>query len=306
MKREIIQKIGPLVSIILLICFGIYIYLDTNKVKNNQIIFESTINAGFFEQTAILKSKQSTKEKIAIQTKKAEDYKNKATQQNNIRINDAITKELPGIVCWGDSLTAGAGGKGTTFPKVLESMISKNVYPNIPVVNCGIGGEDSNTIIGRAGSIPFVVSKPFILPSDNSKIEISISSSNGSPVAPLRQGDCGLNPIQILGIDAQISIKQESSTSKVFYYFITRSKAGEAKEIVAGTKILSSGSLLYANFIPVIFIGQNGGWKDVDDLITQQMSIINSNKRNRDQFIILGLTSGDAKSRSELEKKELE
>ena len=69
----------------------------------------------------------------------------------------AYEKELiPGIVCYGDSLTYGSGGEGVSYPSVLEECLRKNrIY--IPVVNMGIGGENTVTIAGRAGAIPFRV-----------------------------------------------------------------------------------------------------------------------------------------------------
>jgi hypothetical protein len=41
------------------------------------------------------------------------------------KLEEDISTYLPGIVCWGDSLTAGAGGNGTTYPNVLESLIKE-------------------------------------------------------------------------------------------------------------------------------------------------------------------------------------
>src|SRR5690606_8778503 len=62
----------------------------------------------------------------------------------------------PDIVCWGDSMTAGAGGGGTSYPSVLESLI-KTINPNANVRNSGVGGENSVTIAARQGGNPFVI-----------------------------------------------------------------------------------------------------------------------------------------------------
>lgn len=47
------------------------------------------------------------------------------------------------IACWGDSLTDGAGGGGTTYPGVLASALGRTVYEG------GVGGETSSQILTR-------------------------------------------------------------------------------------------------------------------------------------------------------------
>jgi len=232
------------------------------------------------------------------------NYKQKAEAIELVRlelIKKSVTETLPGIVCWGDSLTVGKGGKGVTYPKVLAELISKNIYANLPVINCGVGGETSTTIIGRAGGAPYIIANSFTIPYDISKVKITFTSSDGSSIAPLRQGKCGVNPVTINGIAGNISIEQDSYTSLEYSYYFTRSTPGNSVDIDAGTKIITSGSILYNNYIPVIFIGQNGGWKSYADLISQQMSIVNSQTKKQDKYVILGLTTGTASSRSGLE-----
>ena len=60
---------------------------------------------------------------------------------------------LPGIICWGDSLTYGEEGDGVSFPQVLRERIAAELL-EIPVINMGASGEDSITIAGRGGGIP--------------------------------------------------------------------------------------------------------------------------------------------------------
>lgn len=112
-------------------------------------------------------------------------------------------ESVPGIVCWGDSLTAGAGGDGTTYPAVLQELIQKNIldtvdfsqvvnpkYNNvlaqesytvqsIEVVNMGVGGENTITIMGRNGALPFVVKEAFVIPPSKEPTEITLLSQNG-------------------------------------------------------------------------------------------------------------------------------
>lgn len=235
-----------------------------------------------------------------------------------------VSQYLPGIVCWGDSLTAGAGGDGVTYPKILQSLIQEHICDqydlkshldskytylmdsddyavNIPVVNMGVGGENTITILGRNGAIPYIVSESLTIPTDTTPVEIRFTSKEGQRVVPLRQGNAGINPVIIGGIEGKLSISQESSTSKDYSYHFTRSAAGEPKTVPAGTEIITAASSQYLDYVTVIFIGQNGGYSDPEDLIRQQRAIIDHQTANNDRFIIVGLHTGTQESRRALE-----
>lgn len=211
-------------------------------------------------------------------------------------LEEMISKDFPGIVTWGDSLTLGAGGDGVSYPSVLQQLIHKNVY-NLPVVNLGVGGEATNTIMGRAGSISFEVGA-FTVPAERSPIEITLSSSNGSSVSPLIQGDGGINPVIIDGIKGTLSVKQDSRT----HYFFQRSEPGNAVSIKENTEVKTAAADKYQNYIPIVLMGQNGGYKDNQDLIDQINSIVRMEKYN-DKYLVLGLTTGSAASRADLERQ---
>lgn len=85
---------------------------------------------------------------------------------------EEISKLLPDMVAWGDSITAGASSDntamankygidlealgsstgGATYAQVLETLISRYVYSGIDVANSGVGGESTATIAARANT----------------------------------------------------------------------------------------------------------------------------------------------------------
>ena len=67
------------------------------------------------------------------------------------------------VACWGDSLTAGAGGDGVTYPQVLAERIAEK-YTAVPVHNLGIGGENTVTILGRAGATVIHLYRKIVVP----------------------------------------------------------------------------------------------------------------------------------------------
>ena len=214
-----------------------------------------------------------------------------------------MSQKLTGIVCWGDSLTAGAGGNGVTYPLALESLIREKIKnAGIPVVNMGVGGESSITIAGRNGAIPYILSENLCIPADSTPVEINFTSIGGQHVAPLRQGHAGVNPVIIGGIEGTLSVVQESYVSKEYSYRFSRSVSGESITIPSGTQITTAANFQYLDYLPVIYIGQNRGYADFDDLIRQQRAIIDHQTANRDQFIIVGLHTGTYEDRSALEQ----
>ncbi len=228
-----------------------------------------------------------------------------------------IADRLPGIVCWGDSLTSGPGGDAMTYPKSLQNSINNaicSVYDptsslsdeakslvdaedykiSIPVINMGVGGETTNTILGRNGAVPFVTSGSLTIPSGTTPVRIRFVSQNGRTVAPLLQGSAGMEYVTISGVRGVISKSYGG-------YTFTRSEAGSEVTVPGGTVITTAGSENYRDYITVIFIGQNGGFTDYDDLVVQQRAIIEHQTRNNDRYIIIGLHTTTPSYRDDLE-----
>lgn len=212
-----------------------------------------------------------------------------------------IRARIPGVVCWGDSLTAGAGGEGITYPKVLSELLSANNYITTTVINMGVGGENTREIMARAGALNIVLTEDMTIPADPIAVQVFFAASDGSKIAILRQGDGGATNVSISGIEGRLSIQQESCTAKEYTYWFTRKTAGGTVVVPSGTQIINDGSYLYTDYIPVVFIGQNGGWDNPASLTEQQQAILDTCGKNKDHFIIIGLTTGEASSREELE-----
>ena len=93
----------------------------------------------------------------------------------------------------GDSLTAGAGGEGTTMSNVASRLLP-GTYT---IKNMGIGGENTLTIGARQGAIPMYIKESITIPSNTTKVEIPsgvYSSYNNQNILPLTQGFGGFAP----------------------------------------------------------------------------------------------------------------
>lgn len=250
------------------------------------------------------------------------------------QLDASVHEAVPGIVCWGDSLTAGAGGGGVTYETVLHDLIRERILsqinwdkfvdgshrdlldtvpegygqsysalPDIQVANMGVGGEDSRTILGRSGAVPFVLAKDIVIPSSSDQVvEVELQGGDGERRRPWRQGAPGMRGAAIAGIKGVLKLCQESATSPECTYFFSREYSGEETAVKAGTALYTEGAEAYTEYLPVIFMGQNGGWdEDPQVLIEQQRAMLDHQKKNNDRFIIIGLHTGTADERKELE-----
>lgn len=181
------------------------------------------------------------------------------------------------IIFWGDSLTAGAGGNGTTYPKVCADELGITNY-----LNAGVGGETANTIACRNGADSMIVPAGDV----NGTYSIGeLKDAYGTNILPLRQGTGGntVNPIVINGHECTLSLSQTSATDANAIYTIS-GYTGELTKYPMPCKF--SGCDLTSD-ITVIFVGQNGPSFD------QRLSIIDSIvSRTNGKYVVLTLSSG--------------
>lgn len=267
----------------------------------------------------VRKSNSSQKETLieSSQQSQVQNEENKAELINKIEEDYAVDMEtvntyIPGIVCWGDKLTGGSEG-GVSFASALQDLIDENICDlydfrgtldyadnvsrvtwsdytvKIPVVNMGTGEETTNTILGRNGAVPYVVRDEFTVPADAEAVQIKILSENGQSVAPLTQGDGGVNKVTIAGIEGTLSLVEGSYSSGYNNYTFTRSQPGDEIVVASGTEIDTAASSMYTDYIPVVFIGAYGGYYDADTLIEQQKAIIEHQAGQNNRYIVLGI-----------------
>ncbi|WP_019407703.1 SGNH/GDSL hydrolase family protein [Pseudomonas psychrophila] len=160
----------------------------------------------------------------------------------------------PNFTAPGDSMTQGAGGNGTTYTGVLQSLLTAAGHPGT-VTNRGVGGETSVTITARMGGYPFMVLPVAeVIPATTTPFEITLLPINGQMPAPLKQGY--LTYTGRLGAVPGTFSRTESSG--VLTYYFTRATAGP--EVVANRPMpmyLDVGIEARGD-IYLIWIGQNG------------------------------------------------
>ena len=234
----------------------------------------------------------------------ASDLNSSALEKVTTAVTDVVMEkvgnelQLDGgyITCWGDSLTAGGGWTST-----LESLTGMKVY------NGGTGGETSQTIMARQGGDVMIVDN-LVIPSTTEPVTIATRSGDGgiktalgNKVTPLLQGGAHVNPCYIGDIKGTLRWTGSNYADQAGVWTFTRSEAGERVVVNRPTAIRTDFDINRNRpRIMIIFIGQNGGYADVDDLINQHRLMIEHSQATN--FIVLGLSSGTASQRADYEK----
>lgn len=205
---------------------------------------------------------------------------------------------LTGIVCWGDSLTAG-GGWTSTLQKLS----------GIPVYNGGTGGENARTIAARQGA-DVMLANNITIPATCEPVTIAVRKTDsgilteeGYKVTPLLQGGAHVNPVKIGEVEGTLRWTGTNYADTNGIWTFTRSAAGEAVTIKRPTAVRTAFDRLHnqPSEVMILFIGQNGGYADLTDLIRMHQQMISHFKGK--EYLVLGLSSGTESQRAEYEKQ---
>lgn len=204
------------------------------------------------------------------------------------KITDAETPPTTtDILFWGDSLTAGAGGSGITFPAVCAAFLGGYQY-----LNCGVGGESANSIACRQGGdcirIPKTINGTFATLYDYFMHEVNF----------LKQGDGAGSASSIIidGIECNISWNGSA--------YVISGYTGDTSLFPRFGRLKGAE---YTAKVHVIFVGQNGAFANGITGIDAYTTIIDSmiGHCNNGNYIIMGLSTGTAAERNALETEYL-
>ncbi len=225
---------------------------------------------------------------------------------------DTVANYLPGIVCWGDTLTQGTSGN-ISYPSVLQTYLDtyfcdiydfRSTIPNadefarlnwdnykvsIPVVNMGCAQESTYTVLGRCGAVPYVLSADVLIPAGCERVEVRLVSDSGRKVGPLVGGGNGINNVFIGDIEGTLSIDATSQRLGVYQYYFTRLEPGEETAVNAGTVVKTAASDLYRDYIHIVWIGTYGSFTSANDLVNQVKALLARQEVNPERFLVIGV-----------------
>ena len=240
-----------------------------------------------------------------------------ARQENKELINqvyqqhqDVLSQYLPGIVCWGDSLTTGSSGN-VSYPHTLQKYLDVyicDIYDlrysldtveglsaqdwddykiSIPVVNMGAGREDAITILGRSGVIPYVVDTNLVIPAEIESIPVAIKSEDGKTVTPLIAGDGGINPVTIAGVQGTLTRNASTQQWSEYVYQFTRLEAGTEVAVEKGTQVVTAATNAYQDYIHIVWLGTYGTFSNPDKLVNDTRALLQRQSINTERYLVI-------------------
>ena len=234
-----------------------------------------------------------------------------AVQQEYETDLETLAQYLPGIVCWGDSLTAGSSGN-VSYPLTLQKYINAylcDIYDlrysvdnpesyarvnwedykiSIPVVNLGAGQEDSTTILGRSGVVPYVVASDLVIPAGTESVPVSIVSENGKTVAPLTAGNAGVNPVTIAGVEGTLTRTANAQGWSQYSYQFTRLEEGAETLVAKGTEIVTACTEEYRDYVHIVWLGTYGEFTNPETLVAETKALLSRQAENSDRYLVIG------------------
>lgn len=208
-----------------------------------------------------------------------------------------IDAALPGIVCWGDSLTSGYLGEGVNYPDELENLIDERLIDPLrrksgneslkapEVVNLGVAAETTLEIAGRNGGIPLMAAEDFLIPAKVQEVDFEYcSSERNSNTKLLRDGDGGVRTVTVDGIEGALIRWYDTEADHSRYKF-RRLTEGQAVRVNKGDLIVTNLYDEYLDYIPIIMMGGNGDWTDLTDLEDEFQAMIDHSNCG-DRFVI--------------------
>ncbi len=201
-------------------------------------------------------------------------------QTGNQPSNDKtlINLENAGVIlCFGDSITEGMQvDKANNYPSILQ----KNLGEQIKVINGGVSGEDSNTIMSRANAIEFTTAKDIIFSAGQSEVELDarfFMTADGGEIR-YRYGKTGneLSSKNVI-IDGKAYTLTGKGEDK---YSISRQDSSAALTIKKGAKAkFDYGSVYDKVYCTIVLMGANDSNLTADQLIERYKKIAATSER---------------------------
>ncbi len=162
---------------------------------------------------------------------------------------------FPGIVAFGDSLTAGGQAGGASIPGSTTATLSGIL--NLPVVNRGVGGNTSSQICVRQGGCTTYVTTPVLIPGDPSPVPVTWTTGY-EPVSS-QGGNLGANGFDgrpAGGTTGSLAGVHGTATWNNGTFYFTRDTAGAPVSVWVNTQFVVDDPFS-ATYCEVIEAGRN-------------------------------------------------
>ncbi len=293
-KKALIRN-GIIFLLLVLVAAGLFI---TMKAVNQKIA----------EEDALLMQEHSSQRQELYEARQENWASIQKIYEGHL---ETVAQYLPGIICWGDSLTAGSSGN-VSYPLTLQEYINTylcDIYDlqysvenpenysrltwddykiSIPVVNMGAGKENTATILGRSSVRPYVVKTEFVIPATKEGVAISLVSEDGKAVMPLMAGNAGMNPVSIAGVEGTLTRIVNTQTWGGVSYQFTRLEEGQETVVPEGTEIITACKDAYRDYIHIVWLGTYDDFTTAEALVEDTKLLLQRQLTNQDRYLVIG------------------
>ena len=219
--------------------------------------------------------------------------------KSSYQTTEIKTVSGPDIVCWGDSMTSGAGVTHLkyTYPAVLQTLM-QNANSTATVRNSGCGGETSFTIAARQGGNPMrLYAENGVIPAAAAAVKMVMLDNNGKPIRPLVQKS-GIPGYQndlwfdgtIAGVHGRLTLVRPNGLSPVWdsanYYTFTRTQSGTDVTLNRPAPFYLDFSEARREDIQIFWTGQNNETPS-EYIIADTKAMINHLKPASKRYLVL-------------------
>ncbi len=241
--------------------------------------------------------------------KAPEEPENVVPSYTEAEVQKMIDEALPGIVCWGDSITYGYLSDGTSYPATLQGLIDRELVDPIrelygygdlkcpAVLNYGVSAESTTEILGRIGNNPYSITGAVTLPGGKgAEVNVDIADYRGdSSIRPIKDVEphnggkdyrFAINPVSVGGVKCNLERYYDTSADRSRYKLV-RVDDGPETVLEAGTGIISASAGAYKSYISIVMMGANGGYAfdGGSDLSSQFRDAVKGHSR----FLCIGM-----------------
>ena len=202
--------------------------------------------------------------------------------QNGPTWKEYVTLPKAAIACWGDSMTAGAGGNGTTYPGVLATLSGLSTY------NGGVGGQGSTSIAIRQGGVGLALSvEGNTIPASG---PVNVTAKSGTPVTSQGGG-----PMYgwLAGVYGYLSRIANANTAINDYTF-TRAAAGGSVACPANS-VFTVDTAGRDEHIACFWMGRNNP-VPAATVVADVQSCVNFLKPLGKRFVVLSICNGNGET----------
>ena len=273
----------------LLLC-GILTFTVGCSSGNSMVSQESTNTSQISSMEFITSSENLLEETITSAEKVSSSASSKDATSSEPEVKNPLV-----ITCYGDSVTEGMSVEyDEKYPTILATLLGKKYK----VQNAGIGGEKTTAIMARQGSLKIYTKQEITFTAGQTEVLVAQGTSRGVVAEDGREPtwndpfgrDVPIGDVTVNGKAYKLQFRNfawsKGGGPSTCDTYLVRANADSEETIPANSQVIFTASnTSKTNYADIYFMGFNGTYNDIDELISQYQKMIDY--RNDDNYLVV-------------------